>query len=168
MLDDQLDRGRPRLSGAVEAGVERTTRTRTLFGRTWVRRAQCVNLDLRDELDFEIALALVPDTTESAGLDNYGRMIWPAGDTEASAAFQRMSTGQSSVTVDRRILGSVTIQVDRPIRRPREFATDRERARAEGIAVDMALEAQNLSEEGVGKLLDGIVERRLAREAASA
>lgn len=73
---------------AVDDAVERATRTRGFFGRTWVRRARDIDLDLRDERDFEIALALVPYTIGSTGIDHHGRMIWDANDAGTSAAFQ--------------------------------------------------------------------------------
>ena len=50
----------------------------------------------------------------------------------------------------------------------RDQATEREVARARSIAMNMGLESQYLDADALGELLDGIVERRLAREAASA
>ena len=70
-----------------EAG-QRATRTRSLLGRSWTKRASYIDLDPADDRDFEIVLALVPYTIGSTGLDHEQRMIWDANDTGTSAAFQ--------------------------------------------------------------------------------
>ena len=76
----------------MEEAGQRATRTRSLLGRSWTRRAAYIDLDPADALDFEIALALVPYTIGSTGLDHNQQMIWDANDTGTSSAFQLTTT----------------------------------------------------------------------------
>lgn len=73
---------------AVDEAGQRAIRTRSFLGRSWTRRAGYIDLDPADDRDFEIAMALVPYTIGSTGMDQDQRMIWDANDTGRSAAFQ--------------------------------------------------------------------------------
>ena len=82
---------------AVDEAGQRATRTRSLLGRTWTRRTAYIDLNPANDRDFEIALALVPYTIGSTGLDHNQRMIWDANDAGTSAAFQLTTTEAGQV-----------------------------------------------------------------------
>lgn len=82
---------------AVDEARQRATRTRSVLGRSWTRRAGYIDLNPADDRDFEIAMALVPYTIGSTGMDQDQRMIWDANDTGTSAAFQLTATEADQV-----------------------------------------------------------------------
>jgi hypothetical protein len=73
---------------AVGEAGQREMRTRSFLGRSWTRRTASIDLDPADDRDFEIAMALVPYTIGSTGIDHEQRIIWDTNDTGTSAAFQ--------------------------------------------------------------------------------
>lgn len=82
---------------AVDEAGQRATRTRSFLGRSWTRRTGYIDLHPADDRDFEIAMALVPYTIGSTGMDQDQRMIWDANDTGTSAAFQLTATEAEQV-----------------------------------------------------------------------
>ncbi|WP_353952210.1 hypothetical protein V6K52_01840 [Knoellia sp. S7-12] len=82
---------------AVDEGRQRATRTRTFLGRSWTRQADSIDLNPADAHEFEIAMALVPYTIGSTGIDHEQRMVWDANDTGTSATFQLSASEEEQV-----------------------------------------------------------------------